>query len=138
MCNLKPKTSKKLITALDLLESIDYEGCDNLGWMPNHQSTSCWCYHRLVRVQRLGIDTQSSTTPDPGYRWESNKLTVDTTNGSQEVSPFPAGDHKAHINRRAQRHSKHNIFCPENVICLLALLHILKCSPEHFYHCCKH
>ena len=21
--------------------------------------------------------------------------------------PFPAGDHKAHINRRAQRHSKH-------------------------------
>ena len=24
-----------------------------------------------------------------------------------EVSPFPAGDHKAHINRRAQRHSKH-------------------------------
>ena len=31
----------------------------------------------------------------------------DTTNESQEVSPFPAGDHKAHINRRAQRHSKH-------------------------------
>ena len=31
----------------------------------------------------------------------------DTTNESQEVSPFPAGDHKAHINRRAQRHSTH-------------------------------
>ena len=46
-------------------------------------------------------------TPDPGYQWESDKLTVDTTNESQEVSPFPAGDHKAHINRRAQRHSKH-------------------------------
>ena len=30
------------------------------------------------------------------------KLTIDTTNESQEVSPFPAGDHKAHINRRAQ------------------------------------
>ena len=29
-------------------------------------------------------------------------LTVDTTNESQEVSPFPAGDHKAHINRCAQ------------------------------------
>ena len=28
---------------------------------------------------------------------------LDTTN----ESPFPAGDHKAHINRRAQRHSKH-------------------------------
>ena len=50
---------------------------------------------------------QSSTTPDPGYQWESDKLTVDTTNESQEVSPFPADDHKAHINRRAQRHSKH-------------------------------
>ena len=32
---------------------------------------------------------------------------LDTKNKSQEVSPFPAGDHKAHINRRAQRHSKH-------------------------------
>ena len=26
---------------------------------------------------------------------------LDTTNESQEVSPFPAGDHKAPINRRA-------------------------------------
>ena len=26
---------------------------------------------------------------------------------SHEVSPFPAGDHKVHINRRVQRHSKH-------------------------------
>ena len=32
---------------------------------------------------------------------------LDTKNESQEVSPFPAGDHKAHINRRAQRHSTH-------------------------------
>ena len=32
---------------------------------------------------------------------------LETTNESQEVSPFPAGDHNAHINRRAQRHSKH-------------------------------
>ena len=48
-----------------------------------------------------------STTPDQGHQWESDRLTVDTTNESQEASPFPAGDHKAHINRRAQRHSKH-------------------------------
>ena len=52
-------------------------------------------------VQRSGIDT-INTIPDPGYQWESDKLTEDTTNESQEVSPFPAGDHKAHINRRAQ------------------------------------
>ena len=50
---------------------------------------------------------QSSTTPDPGYQWESDKLTVGTTDESQEVSLFPAGNHKAHIKRRAQRHSKH-------------------------------
>ena len=30
-----------------------------------------------------------------------------TTNESQVVSPFPAGDHKAQINRHAQRHNKH-------------------------------
>ena len=32
---------------------------------------------------------------------------LDATNESQEVSPFLAGDHKAHKNIRAQRHSKH-------------------------------
>ena len=34
-------------------------------------------------------------------------LQLDTTNESQEASPFPAGDHKAHINRREQKNSKH-------------------------------
>ena len=32
---------------------------------------------------------------------------LDTTNEYQEVSPYSPGDHKAHIVRRAQRHSKH-------------------------------
>ena len=32
---------------------------------------------------------------------------LDTTNECQEVSPLLAGDHNAHINRRAQRNSKH-------------------------------
>ena len=27
---------------------------------------------------------------------------------SQEISPFPAGDHKASINRRARKHNKNN------------------------------
>ena len=41
---------------------------------------------------------------------KSGKVTnsqLDITNGSQEVSPFPAGDHKATINRRARNHNKH-------------------------------
>ena len=32
---------------------------------------------------------------------------LDTTNESREVSSFPAGDRKAQINRRSQRHNKH-------------------------------
>ena len=32
---------------------------------------------------------------------------LDTTIEGQEVSPFPAGDHKAQKNRPAQRHNKH-------------------------------
>ena len=32
---------------------------------------------------------------------------LDTANESQEVSPFQEGDHKEHINRRAQMHSKY-------------------------------
>ena len=31
---------------------------------------------------------------------------LDITNKSQKVSPFPAGDHKASINRRARKHDK--------------------------------
>ena len=48
--------------------------------------------------------TQDST-------WESNKNTIKITNKSQEVSPFPAGDHRAAMNRREsmrnKRHKKH-------------------------------
>ena len=33
---------------------------------------------------------------------------TDITNESQEVSPFPAGDHEATINRRAQKYNKHS------------------------------
>ena len=50
---------------------------------------------------------QSNTTPDPGYQWKVTNSQLDSSNESQEVSPFPAGDHKAHINRRTQRRSKH-------------------------------
>ena len=44
-------------------------------------------------------------TQDTNGKVTNSKL--DTTNESQEVSPFPAGDHKAHLNRHVQRHSKH-------------------------------
>ena len=53
--------------------------------------------NRYNQIPHLTQDTNGKVT--------NSKL--DTTNESQEVSPFPAGDHYAHINRRAQRRSKH-------------------------------
>ena len=52
---------------------------------------------KFIYLSKLGCkdqeSIQSSTTPDPG----SDKLTVNTTNESQEYSLFPSGDHKANI-----------------------------------------
>ena len=53
--------------------------------------------NRYNQVPHLTQDTNRKVTNSQ----------LDTTKESQEVSPFPAGDHKAHINRRSQRHSKH-------------------------------
>ena len=50
--------------------------------------------NRYNQVPHLTQDTNGKVTNSH----------LDTTNESQEVSPFPAGDHKAHINRRARRH----------------------------------
>ena len=54
---------------------------------------------------RSGYNQVPHPTQDTNGKATNPQL--DTTNGSQEASPFPAGDHKAHTNRRAQRHSKH-------------------------------
>ena len=40
--------------------------------------------------------------------WESNKNTNITNKKSQEVSPFPAGDHKAAMNRwESMKNTRH-------------------------------
>ena len=63
-----------------------------------HQSNKgCKDQDRYNQVPHLTQDTNGKVTNSQ----------LDTTNESQEVSLFPAADHKAHINRRAQRHSKH-------------------------------
>ena len=53
--------------------------------------------NRYIQVPHLTQDTNGKVTNSQ----------LDTTNESQEVSLIPAGDHKANINRRSQRHSKH-------------------------------
>ena len=60
-------------------------------------SRGAWIRNRYNQVPHLTQDTNGKVTNSQ----------IDTTNESQEVSPFPVGDHKAHINRPAQRHSKH-------------------------------
>ena len=49
--------------------------------------------NRYNQVPHLTQDTNGKVTNSQ----------LDTTDDGQEVSPFPAGDHKAHINRRTQR-----------------------------------
>ena len=49
--------------------------------------------NRYNQVPQLAEDTNGKVT----------NLQLDSTRESQEGSPFPAGDHKEHINRRAQR-----------------------------------
>ena len=53
--------------------------------------------NRYNQVPHLTQDTYGKVTNSQ----------LDTTNESKEASPFPAGGHKAHINRRIQRHSNH-------------------------------
>ena len=53
--------------------------------------------NRCNQIPQLTQDTNGKVT----------KSQLDTTNESQEVSHFPAGDHKTHINRRAQANTKH-------------------------------
>ena len=37
-----------------------------------------------------------------------------------------------------KKYNPANIFCPENVACLLHLMHIFKCTSEYFCHGSKH
>ena len=70
----------------------------------------CMVYGIVMKVSK-GAKPRNRYNQVPHLTQDTNgKVTnsqLDTTNESQEVSPFPAGDHKVHINRRAQRHSKH-------------------------------
>ena len=63
----------------------------------------------LVKVSK-GAKIRNQYNQVPHLTQDTNgKVTnsqLDTTNESQEVSAFPAGDHRAHIIRRTQRHSK--------------------------------
>ena len=62
-------------------------------------SKSAKIRNRYNQVPHLTNDTNGKATNSQ----------LDTTNESQKINPFPAGDHKAQINRRAQRHNKQKL-----------------------------
>ena len=62
---------------------------------------------RLLRNKvSKGAKIRNRYNQEPHLTQDTNrKVTnsqLDTTNESQEVSPFPAGDHKAHINKQTR------------------------------------
>ena len=98
------------------IEFIDLHSIftDNLviSSIPNNFNNSenpfiCYKYNKVGKSAKIRnrYNQVPHLTQDTNGKVTNSQL--DTTNESQEVSPFPAGDHKAHINRRAQRHSKH-------------------------------
>ena len=76
----------------------------------SRELSACRRFTRNSKVSK-GAEIRSRYNQVPYQTQDTNgKVTnsqLDTTNESQEVNPFPAGDQKAHINRRAQRHSKY-------------------------------
>ena len=81
----------------------------NLG--KNHQwSVLALCHHAIKVRKRAGIDTIKPHNQVPHLTQDTNGKVatsqLDITNESQEVSPFPAGDHKASTNRHAWKHNK--------------------------------
>ena len=69
---------------------------------------NCSCDLDLKVRKRAKIrnryDQAPHLTQDTNRKVTNSQL--DITNESQEVSPLPAGDHKASINRTAQKHNK--------------------------------
>ena len=67
--------------------------------------------YTLVVLVSKGAKIRNQYNQGPHLTQDTNgkvtNLQLDPTNESEEVSPFPASDHKAHLNRRAQRHCKH-------------------------------
>ena len=81
----------------------------------NKVMSYCYAIHEFptgLKIESKGAKIRNRYNQVPHLTQDTNGIVtnsqLDTKNKSQEVSPFPAGDHKAHINICAQRHSKHN------------------------------
>ena len=55
----------------------------------NFQKLARFCVETLILMGKDQESIQSSTTPDPGYQWESDKLTVRHHRREPRGQPFP-------------------------------------------------
>ena len=63
---------------------------------------------RLKRTAKIRKRCNQVPHLNQDTTWESYKNIINITNKSQEVSPFPAGDHKAVMNRRESMRNTRN------------------------------
>ena len=88
------------------------DSCDFNTAVPNNQEgrlstlASTTYYSKSKKEGKDQESIQSSTTSDRDTNGKVTNSQLDIANESQEVNPFPAGDHKALINRRARKHNK--------------------------------
>ena len=88
-----------------------------ISWITKQIAFWLFCLSELALARDLlyGIKVKKEAKIRKGYNqvphltqdtiWDSNKNTVNITNKSQEVSPFPAGDHKG-SNEQTRKHEK--------------------------------
>ena len=85
------------IEAYDSMASIDTMRMDGRIYAGDHKVRKrAKIRNRYNQAPHLTQDTKGKVTTSQ----------LDTTNESQEVSPFQAGDHKTSINIRARKHNK--------------------------------
>ena len=94
-----------LDTGSNIIVGLDFD-------MNNTLLRTCIDYYAHVVKVRKRAKIRNRYNQAPNLTQDTNgKVTTSQlyiTNESQEVSPFPAGDHKASINRRARKQYKKN------------------------------
>ena len=87
------------------LESADKIKKNILDFYSTFRKITVGEFVKVRKTGRIEIPHLSEDT-----EWESNKITINITNKSQEVSPFPSGDHKAAMNtyrRESMTNTRH-------------------------------